>query len=68
MDAQKVDMFLMMNSKFFEAHHLPSVREKLLTLDESRWGMVQTMQFKDPTTAFFYCRWWFFGNRPFLYW
>lgn len=51
MDAQKVDMFLMMNSKFFEAHHLPSVREKLLSLDESRWGMVQTMQFKDPTTA-----------------
>jgi len=43
MDAQKVDMFLMMNSKFFEAHHLPSVREKLLSLDESRWGMVQTM-------------------------
>jgi TM2 domain-containing membrane protein YozV len=51
MDAQKVDMFMMMNSKYFESHHLNSVREKLLTLDESKWGYVQTMQFKDPTTS-----------------
>ncbi|MGV3698232.1 TM2 domain-containing protein [Flavobacterium sp.] len=51
MDAQKVDMFMMMNSKYFESHHLNAVREKLLTLDESKWGYVQTMQLKDPTTS-----------------
>lgn len=51
MDAQKVDMFMMMNSKYFEGHHLNAVREKLLTLDETKWGMVQTLQFKEPTTA-----------------
>ena len=34
MDAQKVDMFMMMNAKYFESHHLNAVREKLLTLDE----------------------------------
>lgn len=51
MDAQKVDMFMMMNAKYFESHHLNAVREKLLTLDESKWGLVQTMQFKNPDTA-----------------
>lgn len=51
MDAQKVDMFMMMNAKYFESHHLNVVREKLLSLDESKWGLVQTMQFKEPTTS-----------------
>ena len=51
MEAQKVDMFMMMNAKYFESHHLNAVREKLLSLDESKWGLVQTLQFKEPTTA-----------------
>jgi len=51
MESQKVDMYMMMNSKFFESHHLVAVRDTLLSLDESKWGMVQTVPFKDPTTA-----------------
>ncbi len=51
MDSQTVDMFMMSNAKFFESHHLGAVREKLLSLDESKWSLVQTMQFKDPTTS-----------------
>lgn len=51
MDSQKVDMFMMSNAKFFESYHLGAVREKLLSLDESKWSLVQTMQFKDPTTS-----------------
>jgi len=51
MESQKIDMFMTMNAKFFESYHLNAVREKLLTLDESKWGMVQTLQLKDPTTA-----------------
>ena len=51
MDTQKVDMFMMMTAKYFESHHLNAVREKLLSLDESKWGLVQTMQFKEPTTS-----------------
>jgi TM2 domain-containing membrane protein YozV len=50
MDAQKVDMFLMTNNKFFESHHLPQIRERLLSLEDDKWGMIQTLQFKDPTT------------------
>ncbi len=51
MDAQKVDMFMMLNAKYFESHHLNAIREKLLTLDEAKWQYVQTMQFKEPSTA-----------------
>jgi len=51
MEAQKVDMFMMMNAKFFESHHVHAVREKLLSLDDSKWGIVQSLQLKDPTTS-----------------
>ena len=49
MDNQKVDMFMMSSAKFFESHHAIQVREKLMTLDESRWAILQSLQFKDPT-------------------
>lgn len=51
MDASKVDMFIMSNSKFFESHHLSSIRDRLLAMDDSKWAMVSTQQFKDPTTS-----------------
>lgn len=51
MEAQKVDMFILVNSKFFEGHQLPMIRERLLSLDDSKWAMIQTLQFKDPTTS-----------------
>ena len=50
MDQQKVDFFIMMNSKFFESHHLGWVREQLIQMDESKWPELQILQFKDPTT------------------
>ena len=52
MEAQKVDMFMMTNAKFFEGHQLNAIRERLLHIDDDKWPMVQTLQFKDPTTAF----------------
>ena len=51
MEAQKVDMFMIANNKYFESHHLIAVREKLLSLDDSKWPLVQTLQFKSPDTA-----------------
>lgn len=50
MDAQKVDMFIMTNGKFFESHEINSLRDRLLALDDSKWAMISTAQFKDPTT------------------
>jgi hypothetical protein len=51
MEAQKVDMFMMANAKYFEGMKLNYVREKLLSLDDSKWPAVQMMQLKDPTTS-----------------
>lgn len=51
MDSQKVDMFIMANGKFFESHHVMQIRDRLLAVDDSKWGMIQTLQFKDPTTS-----------------
>ena len=51
MDAQKVDMFMMSNGKFFESHHINAIRERLLAIDDSKWPMISTIQLKDPTTS-----------------
>jgi TM2 domain-containing membrane protein YozV len=51
MDAQKVDMFIMSNGKFFEAHQMSMIRDRLVALDDSKWVMLSTAQFKDPTTT-----------------
>lgn len=51
MDAQKVDMFIMANAKFFESHQVPALREHLLQMDDSKWAMISTISFKDPTTS-----------------
>lgn len=51
MEENKVDMFIMSNVKFFEGHQVPLIRERLLSLDNSKWGLIQTLQFKDPTTS-----------------
>lgn len=51
MDSQKVDMFLMVNGKYFESHQVFQIRERLLQVDESKWGLIQTLQFTDPTIS-----------------
>jgi TM2 domain-containing membrane protein YozV len=48
MDAQTVDMFLMANSKYLEGYQMYHIRERMLELDDSRWRMLQFMQFNDP--------------------
>ena len=51
MDAQKVDMFIMTNGKYFESHQVGQIRDRLISLDDSKWGYIQTLQFKDPTVS-----------------
>jgi TM2 domain-containing membrane protein YozV len=51
MEAQKVDMFIMTNAKFFENYQINAIRDRLLAMDDSKWAMVSTMQFKDPTVS-----------------
>ncbi|NJN27529.1 MAG: TM2 domain-containing protein [Cyclobacteriaceae bacterium] len=51
MDAQKVDMFIMTNAKFLESHQINAVRDRLIASDDTKWGMISTVQLKDPTTS-----------------
>ena len=50
MEAQKVDMFVMTNSKFFESNQIYNIRERLIETDDSKWAILSATQFKDPTT------------------
>ena len=51
MDSQKVDMYIITNSKYFESHHIPQIRDRLIQLDDDKWMLIQTAQLKDPQTA-----------------
>lgn len=51
MDSQKVDMFIMTNAKFFASHHLNAIRERLFEIDDSKWALISTIQFKEPSTS-----------------
>jgi TM2 domain-containing membrane protein YozV len=51
MEAQKVDMFIMTNAKFFESYQINQIRERLLAIDDSKWSMISIIQFKDPTIS-----------------
>jgi TM2 domain-containing membrane protein YozV len=51
MDAQKVDLFILTNSKYFENYQVAQMRDRLLKVDDSKWALLQTIQFKDPTLS-----------------
>ncbi|QQS49949.1 MAG: TM2 domain-containing protein [Bacteroidota bacterium] len=51
MEASKVDMFLMTHSKFFESYQIPAIRERMLAADDSRFTMLHSAGFKDPTIS-----------------
>jgi hypothetical protein len=50
MDQQKVDMFIMTNQKFFPAEKIMYLKDKLRTMDEEKFSLISTIDFKDPTT------------------
>ena len=50
MDAQKVDLFVMTNQKYFPAEKIIYLKDKLLQTDESKFNLVASTELKDPTT------------------
>ena len=50
MEQSKVDMFILTSNKYFESHHVGQIRDRMLEIDDSNWPVIQTLQFKDPTT------------------
>lgn len=50
MDQQKIDMFIMTNKKFFPEEKIMYLKDKLRTIDEQKFSLISTIDFKDPTT------------------
>lgn len=50
MEQQKIDLFIMTNQKYFPAEKIMYLKDKLRTMDEEKFSLVSTMEFKDPTT------------------
>lgn len=50
MEQQKIDMFIMTNQKYFPAEKIMYLKDRLRTMDEEKFSLVSTIEFKDPTT------------------
>jgi TM2 domain-containing membrane protein YozV len=50
MDAQKLDMFIMTNQKFFPAEKIMYLKDKLKNMDDDKFSIISTVELKDPTT------------------
>ena len=51
MEESKVDMFMMINNGNLPSMSLPSIRQQLLALPDSRSSVLHSTQLKNPTTA-----------------
>ena len=51
MDQQKIQMFLVGNQKNFEASQLPIITEKLKQIDDEKYMLVSSANYKEPTTV-----------------
>ena len=50
MEAQKVDMYIMTNQKYFPEEQIMYLKEKLMAMPEEKFGLISTIELKDPTT------------------
>ena len=50
MESQKVDMYMMANQKYFPAEKVVFLKQKLMEIDEDKFMLVSSNEFKDPTT------------------
>ncbi len=54
MDAQKVDMYLMSHSKYYESHNIAVIRDMMLRADDNKLMAVMAVNLKDPTAMVIY--------------
>ena len=50
MDAQKVDLFITANMKYFPGDKVVLIKEKMNQLDDERYLTITSIEYKDPTT------------------
>lgn len=51
MEQSKVDLFILNNGPMFPEKLLPFIREEILKLDDEKWQVISTFQFKSPMIA-----------------
>ena len=50
MDANKIDMFFVANGKKLPGEKAAIIREKMVSIDDSRYATISSVELKDPTT------------------
>ena len=50
MEQTKIDMYIMTNQKYFPAEKIVYLKDKLNSIDESRFSLLSSVELKDPTT------------------
>lgn len=50
MTQDKVDMYIMTNQKFLPPEKVAFVKQKLMEADETKFAMISSVDYKDPTT------------------
>lgn len=50
MTQEKIDAYIMANSKYFPAESIYTLRERLVITDDSKMVVIQSAELKDPTT------------------
>ena len=50
MTQDKIDMYVMTNQKYLPAEKIVFLKQKLAEIDETKFALVSTVEFKDPTT------------------
>lgn len=50
MQAEKLDMYLIANAKFFSTAKMPLIRNQLSFVPDEHFAMLHTITLKDPTT------------------
>ena len=50
MQSDKVDMFIMTNSKYLPSEKMVLLKDRLLLMDDSRFALVSSVEMKDPMT------------------
>lgn len=50
MDSQKVDLFLAAKQMFFSPTQIPTIKDRLLALDDDKFTLINALEYKDPAT------------------
>lgn len=51
MDKEKVNTFILSNMECFSPDDIPMIRMRMENAEESKWGLLGTLDFKSPHTA-----------------